>query len=130
MKLLILSLLVLSTTFSFGQINQGKKSNPIQQDFYTIEGTFMFEYDGTNHQIKLSTQDGVYIEFDQNGAQLGAGKFIRNSDNFLLRPESVSTYSLVNDPIKFDIINIIGQNIDVRVYISDELSEELQLIKL
>lgn len=128
--LLTLLLGVFVSSVSYSQVNHEIEDNKSLEDLYSIEGVYSFQYYGVNHQIKLSSKEKIYVEFDQNGVQLGSGRFIRNSRNFILRPDVISTYSILNASTQFEIVSKVGDDLNIVVMVSDESSEEVQLIKL
>ena len=82
--LLLISIWVSTYNYAFSQHVQVENNSKLSENIPFIEGLFSFDYDGVIHQIKLSSQEGKYLEFDDNGIELGRGKLIRNSRNNVL----------------------------------------------
>lgn len=117
-------------SFSFGQVSLETKTAIQTEHVQTFEGVYRFTYDGTTHDLDVSSEKGTYVEYDEDGIVLGAGMLLRNSRNYTLKPETVSTYSIVNAPIQFELIDRNETNTKIKILLADDMSEELQLIKL
>lgn len=113
LKFLLLFFLFSYTFVSNAQLNQEHWNNSTAEDFHVLDGSFIVDYNGVNHKIELSASDGLFVEFDSNGNEIGNGSFYKNDNEFVFVPVQFSSESFIIKTIIVKILEINFNNVSV-----------------
>lgn len=97
---------------------------------HSIEGKFQFSYESQTRQVEISSSQSKFIEFNELGEVLGEGEVLTQKDSFVIRPTQVSTYSVLNGNLTFQVVSNQVDKIIVNVFLDDDTQALIELIKI
>lgn len=95
-----------------------------------LDGKYYIDYYGDIRIIKISLANESYVEYDKDEKMIGHGRLALVDSDLILSPIQITSYSLINGKVQFEIINQGQNQLTLKFFISDGQSETINLQKL
>lgn len=95
-----------------------------------LDGKYYIDYYGDIRIIKISLSNESYVEYDKDEKMIGHGRLELVDSDLFLSPVQISSYSLINGRVQFEIISQDQNQLTLKFFVSDGQSETINLLKL